>query len=143
MADSHVVSALKEKRARLAGELISTRIKAIALQTDLDHVDACLRVFRAGIDPAQIEPKRTNGKSPASLPKGTGTRTALDILRETGEAFTAMVLAACVLQRHERPLEPRALDMMAKNLHANFSRRKDRVVEFDRDSYPGKWRLTS
>jgi hypothetical protein len=141
MTDTHVVHALKEKRARLAGELIQARLRAFALKVDLDHVDACLRIFRAEIDPVTIEPKTTFGKSPAGLPKGAGTRTALEILRETGEPMSAQELAACVLQRHERPLEPRSLDMMVKAIHGNFSRQKDGIISFDRTTYPGKWRL--
>jgi hypothetical protein len=26
-------------------------------------------------------------------------------------------------------------------IQANFSRRPDKIVEFDRSTYPGKWRL--
>jgi hypothetical protein len=141
MAEAHVIAALKEKRARVAGELIAARLKAFALKVDLDHIDAALRIFGSDIDPATIEPKVTFGKSPAGLRKGVASRTALEILRETGQAMSSQELAACVLQRHERPLEPRALDMMVKAIHGNFSRRKDGIVSFSRDTYPGKWRL--
>jgi len=44
MADTHVLSALKEKRGRLAGELQVTRLRAIALQVELGSVDNCLRI---------------------------------------------------------------------------------------------------
>ena len=56
--------------------------------------------------------------------------------------MSSQELAACVLQRHGRPLEPRSLEMMVKAIHGNFSRRKDGLaIEFTRDTYPGKWRL--
>jgi hypothetical protein len=35
------------------------------------------------------------------LPKGTGSRRALDVLRETGEAFTAPELARLILEMVE------------------------------------------
>jgi hypothetical protein len=142
MAETHVVHALKEKRARVAGHLIAAHLRAIALKADLANLDACLKIFAAEIDPDAIEPKTTFGKNPAGLRKGAGTRTALEILRESGEPLSSQELAACVLQRHGRPLEARALEMLVKAIHGNFSRRKDGIVTFDRGTYPGKWRLT-
>src|SRR5579883_854282 len=59
MRDPHVIAALKEKRARVAGELVETRLRALALKVDLEHIDGCLKVFRAGFDPTTIEPKVT------------------------------------------------------------------------------------
>jgi hypothetical protein len=142
MTDTHVVSALKEKRGRLAGELKSAQWRVIALRTDLASVDDCLRMFSREVDPDAIAAKVTLGKNPAGLPKGAGSRTALEILRETGQAMTSMELAACILQRHGKPLERRSLHMLTVTLQANFSRRPDKIVEFDRSTYPGKWRLT-
>ena len=141
MAEAHVLSALKEKRARLAGELKVAQWRVIALRCDLASVEQCLKVFAVEIDLGAIPAKVTNGKSPAGLPKGAGTRTALEILRETGEAMSTPELAASVLQRWGSPLEPRTLKMMVAAIQSNFSRRPDKIVEFDRSTYPGKWRL--
>ena len=141
MAEAHVLSALKEKRARLAGELKAAQLRVCALRVDLGAVDQCLAIFGSDITPDAIEPKVTNGKSPAGLPKGAGTRTALEILRETGEPMNTPELAASVLQRWGRPLEPRMLKMMVTAIQGNFARRRDGIVEFDRSTYPGKWRL--
>ncbi len=135
------MSALKEKRARLAGELKVAQLRVCALRVDLGAVDQCLAIFGSDVAPDAIEPKVTNGKSPAGLPKGAGTRTALEILRETGEAMSTPELAASVLQRWGRPLEPRMLKMMVAAIQGNFSRRRDGIVEFDRSTYPGKWSL--
>ncbi len=143
MAEAHVLSALKEKRARLAGELQQAQWRVIALRTDLASVDDCLRLFSREITPETIPAKVTTGKNPAGLPKGAGSRTALEILRETGQAMTSMELAACILQRYGKPLERRSLHMLTVTLQANFSRRPDKIVEFDRSTYPGKWRLTA
>jgi hypothetical protein len=141
MADSHVVSALKDKRARLAGELEACKLRVTALTVELGSVDNCLRIFRSDVDPATIPAKVTN--APSQLPKGAGTRTALDILRETGQPMSCPELAACILQRFDRPLTPKALHQLIATVHGNFSRRTDGIVEFDRSTYPGKWRLQS
>ena len=96
--DPHVIAALKEKRARLAGELKTAEICVVALRTDLASVDACLIIFGLEYDPATIPPKVTLQKQTPWLPARRGTRTALEILRETGEAMSSQELAACILQ---------------------------------------------
>jgi len=59
------------------------------MKSALASIDPRIRMFKADYEPESIVPKVTFGKNPAVLPKGTGSRRALDILRETGEAFTA------------------------------------------------------
>lgn len=122
MAESHVLSALKEKRARLAGDLKAALLQVCALRVDLGAVDQCLAIFGSDVQPDAIEPKITFGKSPAGLPKGAGTRTALEILRETGQPMSTPELAASVLQRWGCPLEPRALSMLVKTISAGTSK---------------------
>ena len=125
----------------MAGELHATKLRCMALQVELGSVDNCLRIFRCEVDPTTIPAKVTVGKNPAGLPKGAGTRTALEILRETGQPMSSQELAACILERWGRPMTARSLDMLVKAIHGNFSRRKDGIVEFNRSTYPGKWVL--
>lgn len=141
MIETAILTALKDKRARLAHDLKEAELRVVALRTDLANVDGCLRIFGSDIDPETIRPKITQGKSPAGLPKGAGTRTALEILREAGQPMSTPELAACVLQRYGRPIEARSLGLLVKTIQGNFSRRKDGIVEFTRDTYPGRWRL--
>lgn len=139
--DPHVIAALKDKLARLKGELETNHLRMIALRVEIASVETCLKIFRCEVDPSTILPKVT--RTQAQLPKGAGTRTALDILRETGQPMSCPELAACILQRFERPLTERALKQLVSTIHGNFSRRRDGIVEFDRSTYPGKWRLVS
>ena len=81
MVEKHVISALVEPRARVAGELQKTQFQVIRLKCDLAAIDCCIRMFKADFDPATIAPKVTLAKSPARLAKGVGTRTALEVLR--------------------------------------------------------------
>ena len=90
MAEKHVVSALMERRARLAGELRSKQAEVLHLKRALASLDdLCIGMFKADYRPESIVPKVTFGKNPAGLPKGAGYRKALEILRQTGQAFTA------------------------------------------------------
>jgi hypothetical protein len=142
VAEKHVVHALMERRARLAGELRAKQAEVLSLKRALASIDLCIRMFKAGYQPEAIPAKVTLGKNPANLPKGAGYRTALTILRETGMAFTATELASLALQRlGKEPAEP-AISMLAKTIHSSFSRQKNPVVAYDRTTtWPGKWRL--
>jgi hypothetical protein len=142
MAEKHVVFALVERRARLAGELRAKQAEVLHLKRALASVDLCISMFKADYQPETILPKITLDKNPAGLPKGAGYRKALEILRETGQAFTAMELACLALERlGKEPIEP-AVAMLARTIHSSFSRQKNPVVIYDRSTtWPGKWRL--
>jgi hypothetical protein len=143
MVETHVVHALKDKRARIAGELHKAQWLVMRLKSDLAAVDQCLKMFKPECDPDGITPKVTTGKNPADVPKGAGSRLALDVLRETGEAFDCEELARRVLVRLGKEPTPKALRMLGITIHSTFSRTKNIPVTFDRRTYPGKWRLTA
>jgi hypothetical protein len=142
MAERHVISALIERRARLSGELREKQSEVRQMQKALASIDLCIRMFKADYEPKSIAPKVTLDKNPAGLPKGTGSRKALDILRETGMPLTAPELARLILERMGKEPSEQAIAMLAKTIHSSFSRQKNPVVIYDRaTSWPGKWRL--
>jgi hypothetical protein len=143
MPEIHVVSGLIERRARVAGELRKMQLRVMALKADLSAIDACIRMFKENYDPVTIAPKATFGKNPAALPKGSGSRKALEILRVSGEALTAPELARRILIGMDRETSNKAVDMPAKTIHSSFSRHRNPVVEYDRSTWPGRWRLLS
>jgi hypothetical protein len=100
-----------------------------------------IRMFKADFDPTTIVPKVTLGKSPAGLPKDVGTRTALEVLRTSGEALSSEELAYRVLVLINKDTDPKAVTMLQKTIHSSFSRQKRPVVSLDRSTWPGKWRL--
>lgn len=141
MVEKHVISGLIEKRARTAGELSEAQILVMRLKSDLAAIDCCIRMFKADFDPATIAPKITLGKSPAMLPKGVGTRTALEVLRTSGEALSSEELAYRVLMLLNKDTDPKSVGMLQKTIHSSFSRQRRPVVSLDRNTWPGKWRL--
>lgn len=141
MAESHVVSALLERRARVAGDIVQAQMRVVRLRVDLAAIDACIRMFKADYDPATVTPKTTFSKSPAKLPKGMGTRKALELLRETGEALSADDLARRVLVLLGKELDQDSVRMLATTIHSSFKRQRNPVVRYDRSTWPGKWRL--
>jgi chromosome segregation and condensation protein ScpB len=59
MADSHVISALRTKRAELSGEIKELERRVKDRRAKLAHVDETIRLFDPDIDPGEIAPKRT------------------------------------------------------------------------------------
>lgn len=141
MAETHVVHALMERRARLAGELRAKQAEVLQIKRALASVDVAIGLFKADYRPAATALKITFGRNPADLPKGVGYRNALEILRETGQSFTAMELADLVLKRLGKETREPAISMLAKTIHSTFSRQKNPVVAYERSTWPGKWRL--
>ncbi len=141
MAETHIISALVEKRARLLGEIENRRFQIMRLEIELGHLDATIRMFKPGYDVAAILPKRSFGKNPAGVPKGAGGRYALSVLRETNRPLTAGEIAERVLIRLGKPITPDARKMLAAAIFGTLSRRKDGAVIYDASTHPGRWRL--
>src|SRR3546814_2319880 len=107
MGDTYAISALLDKRARKLGEIRANKFEAMRLRMELAQIDAVIRMMRPDHD-LTVKPIAPFGKSPAKLPKGSGTRLALDILRETGAAYSAEELATAVLIRAGKEPDPQS-----------------------------------
>jgi hypothetical protein len=143
MADPHVISALVDKRARIDGEIKARRFQIMRLECELAHVDAVIRMFRPGYDVSKIATKRSFMKNPAGTPRGSGSREALTVLRESGEALTSSEIARRVLAKQGRADTPESRGMLANSIHSTFSRRKDGAVTCDASIYPAKWSISA
>ena len=135
------MSALKDKRARLDGEIKMRRYQIVRLEMELAHIDAVIRMFRPGYDPSKIATKRTIKRSPAGTVRGSGTREALTVLRQAGEPLTSREIADRILGKHGKPTGGEDSDRLANSIHASFSRRSDGAVSFDASAYPGRWNM--
>ena len=58
MAETHVISALRAKRAEISGYIHELEKKIGRLRANLIHIDESLRLFSPGADPDAIPPKR-------------------------------------------------------------------------------------
>jgi hypothetical protein len=58
MAEPHVVSALRTKRAEFSGYIADLERKINRQRAELAHVDATIRLFSPGANPDTILPKR-------------------------------------------------------------------------------------
>ncbi|HEY4944108.1 MAG TPA: hypothetical protein VII56_21960 [Rhizomicrobium sp.] len=98
MAETHVVSALKEKRIKLATEIEGLQSQLRQRVIDLDHCEATLRLFDPDADFAALGPR----KVPQVLTDihGDTGRVILDTLRTaTAPVSTAKVCEAVMRAR--------------------------------------------
>ena len=106
MADTHVVSALRDKRGELAGRIDGLQDQLRQAFIDMDHIDAALRMFDPDIELDEIKPKPLPPRHRAF--KGQVTRAILAMLRSDGamdaKAITIRLMA-------ERELNPNDADL--------------------------------
>src|SRR3984893_8209414 len=100
MADPHVISALKAKRAELSGELIAAEKRILQLRDDIASLDRTIRVFDPTAEPHAIRPILRR-KKPTLIPRGQCSRAVLEMLRHADEPMTAREIAAQLAARYQ------------------------------------------
>jgi hypothetical protein len=87
MADPHVISALREKRALVAGLIEKLERKLEQHRADLTHIDGVLRLFQPDRDPGDIKPKRTYARRTRYFARNELSRLCMDALRTADGAL--------------------------------------------------------
>ena len=82
MATPHVITALRDKRGELTGQIDALQDQLRQAMIDLDHIDASLRMFDPDIELDEIRPKPLPPRHHAF--KGQVTRAILAMLRSEG-----------------------------------------------------------
>jgi hypothetical protein len=100
MADPHVISALKTKRAELSGDLVAAEKRILQLREDIASLDRTIRVFDPTAEPHTIRPILRR-KKPTLIPRGQCSRAVLDMLRQAHEPMTAREIAAQLAMRYQ------------------------------------------
>jgi len=103
MSESHVVSALANKRAEMAGMIARAQQQIGQFRADLAHLDATIRLFSPAMEPETIPPKRIRQTDLRFEPGGLSRR-VLDALRRAGAPIRAPDLARAVMT--ENGLDP-------------------------------------
>ena|SRR5437868_1650284 len=81
VADPHVISAFREKRALVAGLIEKLERRLEQYRADLTHIDGLLRRFQPERDPAEIKPKRTYARRTPYFARNELSRLVMDMLR--------------------------------------------------------------
>ena len=95
MADPHVISALREKRAIVAGLIEKLERKLEQHRADLTHMDGVLRLFQPDRDPGDIKPKRSYVRRTRYFARNELSRLCMDALRAADGALLTTDEIAC------------------------------------------------
>ena len=125
MAETHVVSALLQKRATLAGQIEHTQTTLRQLIIDLDNLDATLRLFEPDIDLEVIRPKPFPPRN--SAVRGELSRIVLSCLRQSSTPLTTQDIAQHVMaERGLNTADTKLVKLIAKRVGACLRHQRDK-----------------
>jgi hypothetical protein len=146
MADPHVISALREKRALIAGLIENLERKLEQHRADLTHIDGVLRLFQPDRDPAEIRPKRTYARRTRYFARNELSRLIMDALRAAnGSLLTTDEIAGWILGAKGFDAADAALRASIRDQALTVLRayRKQQTVEQIGLGRGVRWRLTN
>ncbi|MBA3834223.1 MAG: hypothetical protein H0X34_20485 [Chthoniobacterales bacterium] len=140
MAELHVVGALRNKRAELAG-VVSQLEKQVAQQRmNLTHLDATMRLFDPQVRPNEIRPKQQRERS-AWFRSGECLRLIYDELRDATQPMTTRDLAERIMRVKVMPTtDDRRRELVQKTLLGSLNRAKETIVRVETAGVVS-WRL--
>ena len=119
MSESHVVSALKEKRIQVASQIESLQAQMRQATIDLDHIEASLRLFDPDVDLAALSPRKV---APVLYDtKGDTGRVILEALRTAMRPQSTAQVCDAVMKARNLDTNDRALcRLMMRRTVANL-----------------------
>jgi hypothetical protein len=114
MGHTFVISGLRDKRARMAGELAVVERDLAKRREALATIDAVIRMFEPDSNPDMIPPIRPAGRS-LFFRRGELSRLCLSALRDAGKPVRCRTVAEWVIA--------------AKGLEVPDTRVRDRIIE--------------
>jgi hypothetical protein len=119
MTETHVISALRAKRAELSGELLQAERRIVQIRGDLTALDATIRVFDPTLVPTAIRP-RIKRKPPTAFRHGEFSRIIRDVLRRAEAPMSVREIARQIVT--ERDLDASSLDTLVVKVRATVWR---------------------
>lgn len=114
MAEPHVISALRGKRAELSGEVLVAQARIDKLRLDLAAVDRAISLFDPSVRSSDIVPIVRRGRRETRFRHGAWTATVLDTLRNADGPLTVREIAQAVAEKfsapYDNPVDIAALD---------------------------------
>jgi hypothetical protein len=140
MAELHVISALRNKRAELAGVLRQLEQQLVQQRANLAHLDATLRLFDPDIRPNDIRPKQPRERNAWFRP-GECLRLIYDELREATQPLTTRELAERIMRLKAMPAADNdRRERIQKTLLASLNRAKETIARLETAGVV-RWRL--
>ena len=140
MAQAHVIGALSNKRAELAGIVRQLEQQLAQRRTNLSHLDATMRLFAPDIQPQQIRPRQPRARSVWFRP-GECLRLVYDELRDAAQPITTRELAERIMRvKAMPPTDDRHRELVQKTLLASLNRAKETIARVETAGVVS-WRL--
>jgi hypothetical protein len=139
MAELHVIGALRNKRAELAGMLRQLEQQLAQQRANLAHVDATMRLFDPDIRPKDIRPKQPRERN-AWFRQGECLRLIYDELRKATQPVTTRELAERIMQVKAIPAADDCRERVQKTLLASLNRAKQTIARVETAGVV-RWRL--
>lgn len=99
----HVVTGLIEKRREIAGRIEDLQRQLKLAVTELDHIEASVRIFKPDIDLGEYGPRPV--PPPHEAFKGEVTRILLGALREAGRPLHTQALTEILMRERGLPYD--------------------------------------
>jgi hypothetical protein len=144
MANTHVISALREKRSRVSAIIDRLQRQLDQHRADLTHIDGVLRLFEPEHDPASIKPKRSYARRTRYFRRNELSRLTLDMLRAANGLIATDEIAGRVIETKGFDAADTALRAAIRDqmLTVLRSLRKQEMVEQIGLGRGVRWKLT-
>ena len=140
MGELHIISALWNKRAELAGTLRQLEQQLVQRREDLAHLDATMRLFDPNVRPKDIRPRRPRVRNVWFRP-GECLRLIYDELREAPRPVTTRDLAERIMRVKAIPAADNSRrELVQKTLLASLNRAKQTIARVETGGVVS-WRL--
>ena len=140
MAELHVIGALRNKRAELAGMLRQLEQQLVQQRANLAHLDATMQLFDPDIRPKDIRPKQPRARNAWFRP-GECLRLIYDELREATQPVTTRELAEQIMRVKAIPAADNdRRERVQKTLLATLNRAKQTITRVEIAGVV-RWRL--
>ena len=128
MSEPHVIGALRNKRAELAGVVMQLERQLSGQRADLAHLDATLRLFDPTIRLTEIRPRRRYVRN-TWFRHGECLRLIYDALREAGQPVTTRDLCNRIMRiKAISDAEARSRELVQRTLLGSLNRAKDTIA---------------
>ena len=131
VAQSHIIGALSNKRAELAGMVRQLEQQLVAQRANLAHLDATMRLFDPEIQPKDSRPKQPRTRNAWFRP-GECLRLIYDVLREATQPMTTRELAERIMRLKAMPAsDDQRRELVQKTLLGSLNRAKQTIARVE------------
>ena len=123
---THAISALRDKRGELAGQIDALQDQLRQAFIDMDHLDATLRMFVPDIELDEIRPKPLPPRHRAF--KGQVTRSILAMLRKEGAMDAKAITLRLMAERELNLNDADLVKAFHKRIGAALRNLRDRTL---------------